>query len=33
MFPATAIEVVPHACGTGPFEGADIRVKLKYVAG
>jgi len=32
MFPPTAIEVATHPCGTGPFEGADIRVKLKYVA-
>jgi phenylacetate-CoA ligase len=32
MFGASAIEVATHACGTGPFEGSDIRVKLKYVA-
>ena len=33
MFPPSAIEVRAHACGTGPFEGADIRVKQKYIAG
>ena len=31
MFPSSALEVVCHACGTGPFEDADIRVKSRYV--
>ena len=32
MFPPSAIEVRIYPCGTGPFEGADIRVKQKYIA-
>ncbi len=32
MFTAAAIDVRVHPCGTGPFEGADIRVKQRYIA-
>ena len=32
MFPATALDVRLLPCGTGPFAGADPRIKAKYVA-
>lgn len=32
MFGPDAIEVELHACGAGPFEGEDMRVKARYIA-
>ena len=31
MFTANALEIACHAHGTGPFEGADIRIKARYI--
>ncbi len=32
MFGPDALEVRLHECGTGPFEGMDLRVKARYIA-
>lgn len=32
MFAREALVISVHACGTGPFEGADDRIKRKYIA-
>jgi phenylacetate-CoA ligase len=31
LFTAAAIDVTVHPCGTGPFAGADVRIKRQYV--
>ena len=31
LFTAAAVEVTVHPCGTGPFAGADVRIKRQYV--